>query len=374
MEQVKVLSAALALREFTVDELSALSGVKATSVRSVLNRNLELVHRISPSAASSSTSAEPGRRGRPSTKWAIADSAASRKLAAELDALGTADLSALPNDEQQPSTLAPGDRRKVAVSVAERALSQFLDEQDFDVKREILTSAQASLSYANEPTDSGSSPRWWRNDDSELAHRAQAVDALATLAATPQMQFSDGLLERTAGDVAAAMNATPTRGAALYFAPFSQLLAAHKTLPAVLWISDRDNPPTRVTNHWKVLHAGGVDLDDAHVLTQAWATPLLEVAAPLPMLLSAAGPKFVTSLLARTRTIPRPALVFGRTRESDLSLDAARWGASFVSMDWRSPKDFLRAINAVTASIDRHVAPDVLEVVMVEAESIDSGA
>jgi hypothetical protein len=366
MEQVKVLSAALALGEFTVDELSALSGVKATSVRSVLNRNSELVHRTG--------SAQPSHRGRPSTKWAIADSAASRKLAAELDTLGAADLSKLPNIEQQPSTLAPTDRRKVAVSVAERALSQFLDEQDFEVKREILTSAQASLSYANEPAESGSSPRWWRNDDSKLAHRAQGVDALATLATTPQMQFSDDLLERTAGDVAAAMNATPTRGAALYFAPFSQLLAAHETLPAVLWISDRDNPPTRITDHWSVLHAGGADLDDAHVHTQAWATPLLEVAAPMPMLLSAAGPKSATSLLARTRTVPRPALVFGRTRESDLSLVAARWGASFVSMDWRSSKDFLRAINAVTASIDRHVAPDVLEVVTVEPQPSDSGA
>lgn len=363
MEQVKVLSAALALREFTVGELSALSGVKTNTVRSVLNRNSELVRRIG---------SEPDGRGHPSTKWAIADSAASRKLAAELDALGAAEVATLSTIEQRPSTLKPADRREVAVSVAERALSQVLDEQDFDVQREILISAQASLSYADDPAASGSSPHWWHNDDSKLADRARGVDALATLAATPQMQLHDGLLERTAVDVAAAMDATPTHGAALYFAPFSQVIAAHETLPAVLWISDRDNPPTQITDHWSVLRADGVDLEDAYVHTQTWATPLLGVAAPMPMLLSSVVPKFITSLLARTRTVPRPALVLGLDCESDLSPVAARWGASFVCGDWRSSNDFLLAISAVTAAIDRHVAPDVLEVAMVEPEPSDS--
>lgn len=359
MEQVKVLSAALALREFTVDELSALSGVKQTSVRSVLNRNPELVHRTGAAQAS--------ERGRPRTTWAIANSSASRKLAAEIDALAATEGSAsLSSVEQRPSTAAPVDRRRVAVSGAERALSQFLDEQDVDVKREILTSAQVGLRYANDRTESPSR-NWWRNDDSQMGVRARAVDSLATLAATPQMGLSDELLERTAGDVAAAMIATPTRGAALYFAPFAQVVAAHNTLPAVLWISDRGNPPMRITNNWSLLRAGGVDLGDAHVRTQSWATPLLEVSAPLPMLLSSAGRNFVSTLLARTRTVPRPTLVIGHSHETDLPLIAARWGASFVTMDWRSSKDFERAIDAVTASIDRHVAPDVLDVVAVKS-------
>jgi hypothetical protein len=359
MEQVKVLSAALALGEFTVDELVALSGVNASSVRSVLKRSPELVHRVGPTTL--------GRRGRPSIKWATTDSAEVRKLAAELEAL--------PSPDPRPA-VSPADRRQVAVNVAERAMTQVIDTQDFNLQQELLASAQASLGYADEQSNFDAAEHWWHDDPSLLAVRARGVDALATFAAAPHTQVSYELLARTTSYVAAAIAAAPDRGDAVYFAPFSQLLAAKREIAPVLWLSHRHGPPPRVGDHWSPLHTSSVDFDDALVYTQTWAMPLLKVSAPLPMVLASAGPAatpiaVLSMFLERTRSTRNPAVVLGRASQTDVFITAGRWGASFVPVeDWRSANNLSGVIYALLAVIDRSVAPNLLE--MTELEPQDS--
>lgn len=350
MERLKVLSAALALREFTVNELAALSGVKPNTVKSVLDRE-EFVQRLGSTGS--------GRRGRPSTKWAIVDSNTTRELTAELDALSSV--------EPPKPTLSRDDRRDVAVGVAEQALSHVIDEDDFVVQREIVISAQASLHMADEQQLSFSAQPWWQDDPDSFAVRARGVDALATLATTPHSEISYYLLKSTTTDVAAAMDAVPEQGDAIYYAPLSHILAAHDTFAPLLWLSCQTRPPSRVSKRWTALHMTGLDLNDTCVLTQSWATPLCRVSAAMPMLLTSAGPTampptIVVDLLRRTRTIPHPLLVFGGARQKDVMRDAVRAGAFFVPVDWRSSANRQLAIEAVTAAIDRHAATDLIEV------------
>jgi predicted ArsR family transcriptional regulator len=76
VERIKVLAAALALREFTADDIAELTGVKPHTVRNVLNRSPDVVRRL--------PSKSPGRRGRPTTGWATSDTQAVRELTADL--------------------------------------------------------------------------------------------------------------------------------------------------------------------------------------------------------------------------------------------------------------------------------------------------
>ena len=102
MERMKVLSAALALGEFTVEQVAALSGVNSKTVRSVLDRNPDVVQRVGSTSL--------GRRGRPLTRWATTGSDATRQILDELEALPSAPTPA--------STLSADQWREAAVSVA----------------------------------------------------------------------------------------------------------------------------------------------------------------------------------------------------------------------------------------------------------------
>lgn len=82
MERTKVLAAALALREFTVNELAGLSGVNRHTVRTVLDRDRDIVEKLD--------SVAPAGPGRPPSKWRVRDSEATRQFTAELQSLPTA--------------------------------------------------------------------------------------------------------------------------------------------------------------------------------------------------------------------------------------------------------------------------------------------
>ena len=68
MERIKVLTAALALREFTVDELVSFSGVNRNTVRSVLERSPGIVEQLGAAAPDG-----PGRPAAPlaSRPWPL---------------------------------------------------------------------------------------------------------------------------------------------------------------------------------------------------------------------------------------------------------------------------------------------------------------
>lgn len=343
MERVKVLSAAAALRDFTVDELVALSGVNANSVRSVLKRSPEFVHRLGAT--------HDGQRGRPSTKWAIVDSATSSKLIAELNALSNTEV---PRFEPRWD-----DRHEVAVSMAEDALSQVVEEGDLRIRRKIIKSAQFSLRISDH--SSTADEPWWQDDSSSFAVRARGVDSLANLSTTLPGEMSDDLLTTTALDIAAAMTAIPDRGDAVYFAPMSQVLADHGSFAPVFAVGEYEPLPL-FGEHWTELHASGLELDAGRVLTQSWAEPLVGISAAMPMLFASSHGEGTSSavlireLLGKIRTTSRPALVFGDVDQTELMRVSAVSGASFVPFDVHSSGDRQFAIDAVAAAIDRHAA------------------
>jgi hypothetical protein len=173
MEQLKVLAAALALREFTVDEISGLSGVNPRTVRSVLRRHPSLICRVEgPSLREGAVSAQPSR-GRPSNRWMVADGDQVRRL---IDEAG-----ALPRFEPNRSSIGDNDRREAAVAVAEDALAQVGSESDEALQGRLIRSARSSLFFGDGDTSSGDEAPWWQTDDSQFAVRARGVNALAAL-------------------------------------------------------------------------------------------------------------------------------------------------------------------------------------------------
>ncbi len=358
MERLKVLSAALALREFTVDEVATLSGVKPKTVRSVLGRNLDVVQRLE--------STSQGLRGRPSRRWALIDSDAARDLSAELRGL-TADIE---THAPLAFTRTDADRRDVAITVAENALADIVDEHDPSLQHEIAATARTALMMADdEPVDAGADDQqpplhWWYDDDSSEAVRARAIDALATLASAGRSGgITEGQLATTARAVADAMAIDRSRGDATYFAPFAHLLASRDTFAPLLTFTapDEEAPTTLIGSRWKTLSPSSKNMPFA-LVTQWWAEPLAAVSAAMPVVFVTHHPSsgaLVVALLEQTRATSRPAIVMSGASARELTRQSARAGASFVPINCRRPtrSDRALAIEAVTAAIDRFTAP-----------------
>jgi hypothetical protein len=353
MERIKVLTAAVALGEFTVDELVSFSGVKRSTVRSVLDRNPDIVEQLGAEA--------PDGPGRPSSKWAVKDSEATREF--------TASIQALAPRPGSPSPVSVDDQHEAVVSVAEDALTKIAD-RDPGMQRKILRSAQATLHLVDsdppvESTDTAD--QWWVDNDSRAAIRARAVDALATLAVSPDEQFADKLLLETAQQVAAATRVAPERGETVYFAPFTQILAGRGILSPLLMVA-ADLPPGLTLDRWTELPAEETE-PAARVLTQRWAAPLVGVVDSMPLLVVAGAAvaemllprmlELVTRWLERSRASARPALVMGDPGQVELVRLAARFGAPFVpGDDWESPEDRQLTVEAVSSTVERHAIPN----------------
>lgn len=352
MERIKVLTAAMALREFTVAELASFSGVKRSTVRSVLDRDSDIIEQLAAEV--------PDGPGRPSSRWAVKDSQATREF--------TASIQALTPQPAPPSPVSVDDQHEAVVSVAEDALTRIAD-RDPKMQRRILRSAQATLHLIDSDPHTASTDtadQWWIDNDSLAAIRARAVDALATLAASPDEQFTDKLLSETAQHVAAAMKAAPERGETAYFAPFTQILAARGDLSPLLMVAI-DLPPGLNLDRWTKLPAEETD-PAALVLTQRWAAPLIDVMDSMPLLLVVAGAEtypqtlqLVTHWLERSRASATPALVMGDPRQVDLVALAARFGAPFVPGEhWLSPEHRHVAAEAVSSTVGRHTIQTAL--------------
>lgn len=360
MERLKVLSAALALREFTVDEVATLSGVKPKTVRSVLGRNLDVVQRLE--------STSQGLRGRPSRRWAVIDSAATRDLTAELRGLTDTETQTPPSFEHTDD-----DRRDAAVTVAENALAKIVDENDPSLQHEIVAAARTALMMADdEPVDSGADDQqpplhWWYYDDGSEAVRARAIDALATLASAGPAGITERQLATTAHAVADAMATDPSRGDATYFAPFAHLLASRDTFAPLLTFTapDEEMATTLIGSRWKTLSPSSKNVPFA-LVTQRWAEPLAAVSAAMPVVFVTRQPSsgsLFAAFVEQTRATSRPAIVMSGASARELTRESARAGASFVPINCRRPtrSDRALAIEAVTAAIDRFTArTDVL--------------
>lgn len=343
MERIKVLSAALSLREFTVDELAALSGVKPTTVQSVLTRSPSIVERTG--------SEGPGRRGRPSTKWAIVNPEAAAEITAGYN---------LPpsNIKAQPPALSPDNLREIAIRAAEQALAQAADEHDPQRRRHILRSAQASLHVADDDTPTTDEP-WWNTDISPLAVRARAADALATLASTPENEVSEELLNTTATAIAAAISVMPERGDALYFAPLAKILAGRGALAPLFLFGAA--PPLSL-GHWALLEA---KVERFGLRTQSWAAPLAGVSCAMPLAVFSSTRYAVDVAITKERlalvldgclALSRSAVVIANSERADLARESARHGAPFVPFDWESQADEQLAVQAVASIVERTTA------------------
>jgi chaperonin GroES len=349
MERIKVLTAAVALGEFTVDELVSFSGVKRSTVRSVLDRNPDIVEQLGAEA--------PAGPGRPSSKWAVKTSEATREFIASIQALAPRPA--------PPSPVSVDDQHDAVVSVAEDALTRIAD-RDPGMQRRILRSAQATLHLVDSDPGAESADTadlWWVDDDSGWAIRARAVDALATLAVSPGERFADDALSETAQRVAAAMRAAPERGEAVYFTPFTQILASRGALSPLLMVA-ADLPPGLAIDRWTDVPAEKIE-PDARVLTQRWAAPLVGVVDLMPLLLVVTGAavaemlprtlELVTRWLERSRASARPALVMGDAGQVELVRLAARFGAPFVPADdWESTEAHELTVEAVSSTVERH--------------------
>lgn len=356
MEQLKVLAAALALRDFTVDELSGLSGVNPSTVRSVLNRNAALVRRADRQEAREGTVRGQHSRGRPQGRWIVVDADQIRQLIEEIGTLPTF---------ESDDTGDVDDWREAAVAVAEDALSQVACESDEALQARLFSSARSSLFFGDRGESPSVSLPWWETDESQFAVRARGVDALAALANLSSAHYGGAAavlsraqaLSRTAAYVAEAMLATPERGEEIYFAPFSQILArSGEFAPLYAFCPQDQGPAFPLAGDWTEVGLSGFDTAAGHILTQAWATPLVNVSACMPIVLSSAqwNPA-VDHMIDSMKITPRPALVFGSLHEGGLIMKSGSVGAAFVPVD-RPGSDRQPAINSVLAFIDRFSA------------------
>lgn len=342
MEQVKVLAAALALRDFTVEEISGLSGVNTKTVRSVLQRNPELVRRADKRDATVSV----GRgRGRPANRWVVVDSKETRRLVGE--------IGALPRFEPSYPSMDADDRQSVAVAVAENALTQLSDEPDPMLRERLLSSARSSLFFAERRDSPSGSVPWWQTEDSPFAVRARGVDALAGLASQEVLTVS--ALTSTAQDVAAAMQAAPEKPEETYFAPFSQILAQSGNFAPMYAFSGSSNEALyEFADDWAEIEIPRFHVRAGHLLTQPWAMALVNVSNSMPVVISAT--KFnaeVGRMFDGIKVLPRPALVFGPPGAAGLIRNSGRVGATFVPVEKTLGNNRQYAIESVAAVIDR---------------------
>src|SRR5579862_2413976 len=115
MERLRILTAAVALSEFTVAELCAYSGANESTVRSVLQRDSELLERLD--------SLEQSGAGRPRGRYRVRDTASIRhelrQFEQNVEMLGAARL-----EQPPPETT---DDRLAALIVAEDAVVRAWD-------------------------------------------------------------------------------------------------------------------------------------------------------------------------------------------------------------------------------------------------------
>lgn len=249
------------------------------------------------------------------------------------------------------------------VSVAEDALTEVATQRDPALQRQLLESAQSTLYMID---DAPAAEPWWADSDSDVAIRAGAVDALATLVAdTPEGQFPDDTLTETARKVAAAMGVVPERGAAVYFAPLTQILASRGELAPMIMVTQQRPPDL---GRWDELALSRIE-PDARILTQNWALPFLGVAGSMPLVvvLSAVVPlitetsAFLARWLERSRANAMPTLVVrasGRDafEPPDLPLLSAESAVPYLRVDLESAEGHQVAVQAVSTAVERHAA------------------
>jgi hypothetical protein len=342
VERLRVLAAALALQDFTVDEISGLSGVNENTVRSVLKREARLLRRADER---DDAPIFPRGRGRPAKRWVVVDSEMIRKL-----------IDALPKFEPNYGSLETDDWRSVAVEVAEDALAQASDESDPMLLQLLFSSAQSSLRFAENASPETNGVPWWQTEDGQFAVRARGVDALASLAGpvTADERSSLDVLWDAARLIAAAMQAVPHRGEAKYFAPLTKVLAhSGKFAPMYLLSVPEQEPLFPLVDDWTEVTIPDFHVDTGRVFTQVWAKPLVNVSISMPVVVSSGGlDKVVEQMIETIKTVPRPAVVFGPPDEGTLIKSAGRVGASFVPID-ETIGDKQGAIDSLVAAIDR---------------------
>lgn len=357
MEKLKVLAAALALPDFSVDELSGLSGVNPSTVRSVLRRNPSLIRRVAEQSARRRAVSAPSVRGRPSSRWTVADSDQIRRL---ID-----DSGALPRFVPSRASTGAGDWREAAVAVAEDALAQVGSESDEALQGRLIRSARSSLFFGNADKSPDNQAPWWKTEDSQFAVRARGVDALAAVAdlmpakpgAAAEAPTRDTLRD-TARYIAAAIRAAPERGEEIYFAPFSQILARSGEFAPLFAVCARDQEPGfPFAGDWIEVAPTDFRATAARVMTQTWATPLVNVSACMPIVVSSlkAGLPLVDQVIPSIRVTSRPAVVFGSLYEGGIIKKSGLAGALFAPVGTHS-SDRQNAIESVAALIDRFSA------------------
>jgi hypothetical protein len=348
MEQLKVLAAALALRDFTVDEISGLSGVNPSTVRSVLRRNRQLIRPAGPHGDRSDTNGSLRSRGRPSNRWTVVEGDQIRKLVEE--------IRALPKFEPSYTDVDADDWRSAAVAVAEDALAQVNDESDEFLRERLFSSARSGLLLAEEGISSPNGVPWWQAEDSPFAVRARGVDALVALASTTTSERPPGqdVLWQTSQLLADAMQAAPDGREAAYFAPFSQVLAhSGEFAPLYAVCTWNQYPAYPFAGEWTEVAMADFHPAAGRICTQAWAKPLVNVSAAMPIVLfSYKMDDEVDQMINGIKTVPRPAAVLGPTHESLLIKKSGWAGASYVPVD-EPGYDRQYAIDSVAALIDR---------------------
>lgn len=341
MEKIKALSAALALRRFSVEQLSGLSGVNPNTARAVLRDSEFLRHDRGGAQAP-----DQGRgRGRPADQWVVAD----------IDGLRSYLESISPPTAYTTSNLAvePGDEMAIAVNVAEDTLAQAPGESDPELRELLFESARSSLLLPEGP-DGATTEYWWQDRDDSYAARARGVDALATLAVN--MSHEQGVptesLESVAPILADAMFAAPERAERTYFAPFTHVLANSGEFAPMLWLRQaRQKPSYPLPTHW--IETRNIDVaEDIQLVTQGWALPFVGIAASMPIVVNIMVTNAVTRrLIEAVRSIRRPAVVFGPAHDSELMIESSAVGASFIPSDTTFEEQ--KSIDAVAAVIDR---------------------
>jgi hypothetical protein len=317
MERLRILAAAAALGEFTVEELVAFSGANENTVRAVLRRERELFE---------ATGAEPsgGQGGRPANRYRLIDEERVRAEVHDLErdvvlVAGGGDTGSPPSAE---------DDRLAAIVVAEDALLRSLSATDGEDRRVLAGTARESLRQATEDAGPGLPDR--------LTRRAASVSAIAELAerraagAVP----SHDELARTSEALGELAELAPQEHFWGLLGGLADAAIEGHELPPLGIVTHRELSPENVLPHtqrssWTCEELpGGREL----VWSQRWAAPLLRrhlVSAVVLTDPNPAGTGLSESFdHLRGWTIPR--IVVSERESMEAATEIAACGAQFL--------------------------------------------
>ncbi len=317
MERLRILAAAVALREFRADELCAFAGANAETVRSVLRRDTEIFDVISTETK--------GGPGRPANRYRVKDPARIRKEIRELErAIEPAGLRTRVRPERDTD-----EDRLIAVASAEDAVLDSWRSEEPGERAVLAQTALAALGGARRMT-----PEDAVRADDPLRRRADDVEVFAQLAHAEARGESIGTeeLHRAATALSDLAEVAPKRTFQFLLGLSATAVRNDQLLPLALALSQSRKPIDSIStldaNAW--VEAATLE-DTGYVLwSQRWAAPLAEHRLFAGMVVQDYGAESLDAPLVRLSEWRAPTVVLSERHSPDVVRNVSESGAFFL--------------------------------------------